>query len=212
MKDRMKFAGSVLILFVTLTLAGIFFISGFMSDYVWLNVILTVVYMLICGGASFYTGLQRGTADCKYTRLIEKQMKERSYQPDENEKQKFFRKEKGFVAGGIAGSLGILAALVCLFCFGHVPSILTVITRFILGTYLCVFQFIPDVGAWIYLPMALLWPALVGIGYLRGPKMWEKTVSSIEKAKKDKLRKINRDRKKKKLQKELEKHQSYSSK
>lgn len=202
MKDRMKFAGQVLILFITLTLVGIFFISGFMSDYVWLNVVLTVVFMAVCAFGSFYTGLQRGTADCKYTKLIEKQIAERSYQPDETEQKKLYHKEKGFVAGGIAGCLGILCALVCLFCFGHVPPILTVITRFVLGIYLCVFQFIPDVGAWIYLPMALLWPALVGIGYLRGPAMWDKTVESIEKAKKDKIRKINREKKKKKQQRE----------
>ncbi|GEM_PF-1443126 len=202
MKDRMKFAGQVLILFVTLTLVGVFFISGFMSDYAWLNIILTVVFMLICAAASFYTGLQRGTGDCKYTKLIEKQIAERNYQPDENEKAKFFHKEKGFIAGVIAASPAILIALVCLFCFGSVPTGLTVAARFILGIYLCVFQFIPDVGAWVYLPMSLLWPALVGIGYLYGPKMWDKTVASIEKAKKDKIRKINREKKKKKLQRE----------
>ena len=46
MKDIAKFAGTTLLLLLTLTLVSLVFIQSFMGDYEWLNIALTVVYSL----------------------------------------------------------------------------------------------------------------------------------------------------------------------
>ena len=75
MKDIAKFAGTTLLLLLTLTLVSLVFIQSFMGDYEWLNIALTVVYSLAVLAAMVYDGLQRGTQDCKYAALMERQQR-----------------------------------------------------------------------------------------------------------------------------------------
>ena len=112
MKDIAKFAGTTLLLLLTLTLVSLVFIQSFMGDYEWLNIALTVVYSLAVLAAMVYDGLQRGTQDCKYAALMERQQRERGHEITAAERARMYRPAKGWAAGflGMAPLLLIVRA------------------------------------------------------------------------------------------------------
>lgn len=198
MKDVLKFSGATLLVLVTLTLVGMVFIQSFMGDYEWLNITLTVVYSLAVIAATLYDGLQRGTQDCKFESLMKKQEKERGYVISPEERARMYQPAKGFIAGLLAASPALLLAIATLFFGSETPLGLTLSVRVALGAFLGIFQYTKDLLPWLYVVVALIYPLCVGLGYLGGPWMWKKQVEMMEKAKKEKRRRVNRRRKVKK--------------
>ena len=111
MKDILKFTLSAFLMPATLTLVSVVFIQAFMSDYDWINLLLTVLYSLLVVAAALYEGMQRGAKDCKYRNLMQRQMEERGYVMNAEEASRCYLPYKGFVAGLIASSPSILLAL-----------------------------------------------------------------------------------------------------
>ena len=56
MKDILKFTLSAFLMLATLTLVSVVFIQAFMSDYDWINLLLTVLYSLLMVAAALYEG------------------------------------------------------------------------------------------------------------------------------------------------------------
>ena len=79
MKDTLKFAGSTLLLLVTLIMINMIFVQSLTGDYDWFNILLAVIFTLVVLAAAVYDGLNRGAKDVKYTRMMERQMTERGY-------------------------------------------------------------------------------------------------------------------------------------
>jgi hypothetical protein len=198
MKDILKFTGTTLLMLVTLTLVGVVFIQSFMGDYEWLNMTLTAIYSLAVIAAAFWDGLQRGTQDCKFSALMNRQAQERGHEINQGERARMFRPQKGFLAGLLAASPAIVLSVLALIFQGPEHLWSTFVTRIALGAFLGVFQYVEALLPWLYLPVALLYPLCVGVGYLMGPKMWDRQVKLMEKAKKAKRRRVNRKKKAKK--------------
>ena len=85
MKDILKFTLSAFLMLATLTLVSVVFIQAFMSDYDWINLLLTVLYSLLVVAAALYEGAQRGAKDCKYRNLMQRQMEEQQKELEEKE-------------------------------------------------------------------------------------------------------------------------------
>ena len=85
MKDILKFTLSAFLMLATLTLVSVVFIQAFMSDYDWINLLLTVLYSLLVVAAALYEGVQRGAKDCKYRNLMQRQMEEQQKELEEKE-------------------------------------------------------------------------------------------------------------------------------
>lgn len=197
MKDIAKFAGTTLLLLLTLTLVSLVFIQSFMGDYEWVNITLTTVYALVTLAAMVYDGIQRGVQDCKYAALMERQEKERGHVLTQAERARMYNPQKGWLAGFLGMSPLLLLAIVAV-CFGqNAPVLLTLFVRVSQGTVLGAFQYVEDLLPWFYLVAPVVFALCVGIGYLTGPKMWARQVKMMEKAKKEKRRRVARRRKKK---------------
>lgn len=197
MKDILKFAGSSLLMLATLILVNMVFVQSLMGDYDWLNILLTVLFTLIVLAAAVYDGLNRGAKDCKFTAMMEKQKNERGYVMNETEAQRLYKPFKGYAAGLAASVPAIVLSLLSMILAGKNSMMLNVLTRISLGEFLGLFQYMEGALPWAYLPLALVYPALMGTAYLFGPKMWAHQVELMEKAKREKLRKVRRRRKKK---------------
>ena len=198
MKDILKFTGTTLMMLVTLTLVGMVFNQSFMGDYEWLNMTITVVYSLAVIAAALWDGIQRGTQDCKFSQLMDRQAQERGHEITKAERDRMFQPMKGFLAGLLAASPAVIMAILALFLADTDHLWVTLVTRVTLGAFLGVFQYVDALLPWLYLPVALLYPLCVGVGYLMGPKMWERQRRLMEKAKKAKRRRVNRKKKAKK--------------
>lgn len=197
MKDTLKFAGASFLMLATLILINMVFVQSLMGDYEWLNILLTVVYTALVLAAAIYDGLNRGARDSKFSALMEKQKAERGYQIKPAEVQRMYHPAKGITAGLIASAPAIMLSVIALFFAGNVHTWLTVASRLCLGEFLGLFQYTSDALPYLYLPLSLVYPACVGVAYLFGPKMWARQVAQMEKAKREKRRKVNRRRKKK---------------
>ena len=197
MKDIAKFAGTTLLLLLTLTLVSLVFIQSFMGDYEWLNIALTVVYSLAVLAAMVYDGLQRGTQDCKYAALMERQQRERGHEITAAERARMYRPAKGWAAGFLGMAPLLLIAVVAVACGQEPPVLMTLCVRISQGAVLGVFQYVDGLLPWFYLAAPVVFALCVGIGYMAGPKMWARQVRMMEKAKKEKRRRVARRRKKK---------------
>ena len=197
MKDIAKFAGTTLLLLLTLTLVSLVFIQSFMGDYEWLNIALTVVYSLAVLAAMVYDGLQRGTQDCKYAALMERQQRERGHEITAAERARMYRPAKGWAAGFLGMAPLLLIAVVAVACGQEPPVLVTLCVRISQGAVLGIFQYVDGLLPWFYLAAPVVFALCVGIGYMAGPKMWARQVRMMEKAKKEKRRRVARRRKKK---------------
>ena len=197
MKDTLKFAGASFLMLATLILINMVFVQSLMGDYDWLNLLLTVVYTALVLAAGIYDGLNRGAKDCKFTALMEKQKAERGYQIQPAEAERLYRPAKGVAAALIASAPALALSVASLFFAQHAPVWLTFLTRLCLGEFLGVFQYVEGALPWLYLPLALVYPACISVAYLFGPKLWARQVAQMEKAKREKRRKVNRRKKKK---------------
>lgn len=197
MKDIAKFAGTTLLLLLTLTLVSLVFIQSFMGDYEWLNIALTVVYSLAVLAAMVYDGLQRGTQDCKYAALMERQQRERGHEITAAERARMYRPAKGWAAGFLGMAPLLLIAVVAVACGQEPPVLVTPCVRISQGAVLGIFQYVDSLLPWFYLAAPVVFALCVGIGYMAGPKMWARQVRMMEKAKKEKRRRVARRRKKK---------------
>ena len=197
MKDTLKFVGASFLMLATLILVNMVFVQSLMGDYDWLNLLLTAVYTALVLAAAIYDGLNCGSRDCKFTALMEKQKAERGYQIKPEEAQRMYRPAKGITAALIASAPAIVLSVVSLFFADNAPVMLTFLTRLCLGEFLGLFQYVSGALPWLYLPLALIYPACIGVAYLFGPKLWARQVAQMEKAKREKRRKVNRRRKKK---------------
>ena len=197
MKDIAKFVGTTLLVLLTLTLVSLVFIQSFMGDYDWLNLTMTAVYTLATLAALFYDGLQRGTQDCKYAALMEKQVQERGHVLSDTEKQRMYRPVKGWAAALLSMSPLFILAVVAIAFGGNQPILLTLIVRVAMSAVLGVFQYVEALLPWFYIAVPLVFAVCVGAGYACGPKMWARQVKMMEKAKRDKRRRVSRRRRKK---------------
>ena len=179
----------------TLTLVSVVFIQAFMSDYDWINLLLTVLYSLLVVAAALYEGMQRGAKDCKYRNLMQRQMEERGYVMNAEEASRCYLPYKGFVAGLIASSPSILLALAAVIAGKSAPVWLNIAARISLSAYLSLFQYVEALLPMLFLPLALVYPLCIGLGYLAGPRLWKRQVEQMEKAKREKRRKVNRKKK-----------------
>ena len=198
MKDTLKFAGSTLLLLVTLIMINMIFVQSLTGDYDWFNILLAVIFTLVVLAAAVYDGLNRGAKDVKYTRMMERQMTERGYVMTEKEKERLFKPSKGFIAGFIAGAPSIVLSILSMILnVDGTNWVMNLLTRTSLGHFLGIFAYAEALTPWIYLPLALVYPLVLGIANTNGPKMWDYQVKQMEKAKREKRRKVNRRRKKK---------------
>ena len=197
MKDTLKFAGATFLMLATLVLINMVFVQSLMGDYDWLNLLLTVVYTALVLAAAVYDGLNRGAKDCKFTALMEKQKAERGYQIQPAEAERLYRPAKGFTAALIASAPAIVLSVLAMFFPTDASLWITPLVRLSLGEYLGLFQYVEGALPWLYLPLSLVYPAVCGAAYLYGPRLWARQVEKMEKAKRDKLRKVKRRRKKK---------------
>lgn len=197
MKDTLKFAGATFLMLATLVLINMVFVQSLMGDYDWLNLLLTVVYTALVLAAAVYDGLNRGAKDCKFTALMEKQKNERGYQIQPAEAERMYRPAKGVTAALIASAPAIALSVLAMLFTAEAPLWITPLVRLSLGEYLGLFQYIEGALPWLYLPLSLVYPAVCGAAYLCGPRLWAHQVEKMEKAKRDKLRKVRRRRKKK---------------
>ena len=195
MKDILKFTLSAFLMLATLTLVSVVFIQAFMSDYDWINLLLTVLYSLLVVAAALYEGAQRGAKDCKYRNLMQHQMEERGYVMNAEEASRCYLPYKGFVAGLIASSPSILLAFAAIIAGKSAPVWLNIAARISLSAYLSLFQYVEALLPMLFLPLALVYPLCIGLGYLAGPRLWKRQVEQMEKAKREKRRKVNRKKK-----------------
>ena len=192
MKDIAKFAGTTLLLLLTLTLVSLVFIQSFMGDYEWLNIALTVVYSLAVLAAMVYDGLQRGTQDCKYAALMERQQRERGHEITAAERARMYRPAKGWAAGFLGMAPLLLIAVVAVACGQEPPVLVTLCVRISQGAVLGIFQYVDGLLPWFYLAAPVVFALCVGIGYMAGPKRWARQVRMMEKAKREKRRRVAR--------------------
>lgn len=197
MKDILKFAGSSLLMLVTLIMINMVFVQSLVGDYDWLNILLTVIYTLVVLAAAVYDGLNRGAKDCKFTATMERQKEQRGYVVNAVEAQRLYQPAKGYAAGLIASIPAIVLSVLAIIFSGSDGLMLGVLTRISLGEFLGLIQYMDGILPWGYLPLALIYPAVMGTAYLFGPKMWAHQVAQMEKAKREKLRKVRRRKKKK---------------
>ena len=198
MKDIVKFALSSLLLMATLTMINMVFVQSLTGDYDWLNALVTVIFVLVVLAAAAYDGVVRGAKDCKYTDRMKKQETERGYVMNKAEEEKLFKPSKGFIAGALAASPAIVMVIICMiFNADGMSWILNFLTRMSIGHFLGIVLYVEELTPWIYLPLALAYPAVLGLAYTFGPKLWVKQQADMEKAKREKRRKVNRRRKKK---------------
>lgn len=198
MKDMFKFAVSSLLMLVTLIMINMIFVQTLTGDYDWINVLLAIVFTLIVLAAAFYDGINRGAKDSKYTAMMEKQQRERGYVMSAAESEKLFKPVKGLYAGLIIAAPAVILSVVCMiFNADGMNWVINFLTRLCLGHFLGLFVYVEKLMPWIYLPLSFVYPAVMAVGYTFGPKLWEKQIEQMEKAKREKRRKVNRRRKKK---------------
>ena len=198
MKDAIKFAMSSLLMLVTLIMVNMIFVQTLMGDSDLFNAVLAVIFTLVVLAAAAYDGINRGAKDCKYTAMMEKQQRERGYVMNKAEEEKLFNPGKGLIAGLILAAPAVVLSLVCMiFNADGLNWVINFLTRMSLGHFLGVIVYMENLTPWIYLPLALVYPAVLAVAYTFGPKLWEKQLAQMEKAKREKRRKVNRRRKKK---------------
>ena len=167
-------------------------LSRFLSVNAW-NTKIGFGFVPVVLAAALYDGLNRGAKDVKYTRMMERQMTERGYVMTEKEKERLFKPSKGFVAGFIAAAPSIaLSVLSMIINIDGTNWVMNLLTRISLGHFLGLFTYMENLTPWLYLPLALVYPVAMGVAYTYGPKMWDYQVQQMEKAKREKRRKVNR--------------------
>ena len=147
--------------------------------------------------AMVYDGLQRGTQDCKYAALMERQQRERGHEITAAERARMYRPAKGWAAGFLGMAPLLVLAVVAVACGQEPPVLVTLCVRISQGAVLGIFQYVDGLLPWFYLAAPVVFALCVGIGYMAGPKMWARQVRMMEKAKKEKRRRVARRRKKK---------------
>lgn len=198
MKDILRFAGSTLLMQITLIMINMVFVQTLAGDSDLFNMVLLVIFTLVVLASAVYEGVNRGAKDCKYSKMMERQQAERGYVVSDKEKEKFFKPSKGIAAGMIASAPAIVLSLISMIVNSNDAIWLAFATRISLGEYLGLFSYTEDLVPWIYLPLSLIYPAVMGVAYTFGPKLWARQQEQMEKAKREKRRKVNRRRKKKK--------------
>ena len=190
----MKEVGRVALRFLFIMALGdiltMVFAAAVLGDFQWLAILMTVLLLLAIFYVGFLEGASVGRKDRMYQATMEKQEEERGVQPTKEEKSRFFHAQKGFAGAFLAASPGILLSLLMLFLprGGELYATLTPILRLFLGMYLGLYAYIEGLMPYIYLPLALIMPLLMGFSYCYGPKLYDKMMKQLEENKRKRRR------------------------
>ena len=184
MKDIIKFSLNVLKMYGASVLIALLFSNIVASENTAFRIFGTVATLLVLVALGFFEGGARGEADAQNARILENREKERGIAPTELELQKNFYPWKGFLCGLLGVSPVVLVSLFMLVApllfsaESVVFAWLTVVTRVLLLPYLGLF---PMEGAvtWMYLPVSLIFPLIIGVSYLMGPRRFSKMIKQM---------------------------------
>lgn len=187
MKDVFRFALRAFALLAGGTIITLAFTSAVLSDTAWVAAVMTIVLILAIAYLAFQEGTLKGRKDKMFEASMLRQEQERGLAPTKEERTRFFIPWKGFVGALIAASPMILISIVILFVDkGAQP--MTMILRFVMAIYIGTFNWLDALMPYVYLPLALILPIVMGFGYLYGPRLYEKMLKQIDDSKKKRRR------------------------
>lgn len=190
MKEILRLAGVFLVLMVMGTAITMLLFAAILSDIRWLSVLLTIVLLLSIYYVSFLEGAVEGRKARMFEATMRRQEQDRGVAPTEAEKARFFAPWKGFAAAYIAALPGIVLSILMLFLApgSQLYFDMTPIIRLILSLYMGTFSWLEGLMPYIYLPLSLVLPSIIGLGYLFGPKFYDRMMKQIEESKRKRRR------------------------
>lgn len=190
MKDILRLAGISLVLMIATSILTLLLTSVILGDIVWLSIAMTVLLLVSILYLSFLEGAVEGRKARMFQVSMERQEKERGLAPTEEEKSRFFKSWKGFAGAGIAALPGILLALFMLLCprTSDLYITMTPVVRIVLSLYMGLFGWAEGLMPYLYLPLALLLPFVIGLGYANGTVFYDRMMKQIEESKRKRRR------------------------
>lgn len=197
-------------------------VSGNETLSIVVNSLVLVASLMFC----YANGASLGESEITYGELLEKRMA-KGYTPLVEDKAQCYNRKRGVLATLLGMLPWLIMAIVVLVSgkdFVHVvveekpdylfPAAETVVVsthesidvaaRIAFAAFMGWYQFIDAVGPGVldywFLPMSMLYPLAIFVGYLTGPMQHKKKLKMIEEGKKKKLRKIRADQRRKKRQ------------
>lgn len=183
MKDTIKFALNCLMMYGAAVIIALLFSSLVASDNTFFSVLGIIATLLVLVVLAFFEGGSRGEADSAFEKRLQDREKERGEAPTPAERERFYYPWKGAVASLLSVSPLILLSIFMLFY--PVPAaedavfIGTVIIRALLWPFLGILSHFSVQQTWIYLPLSLVFPAVVSVGYAMGPKRFSKLLRQM---------------------------------
>ena len=197
-------------------------VSGNETLSIVINSLVLVASLTFC----YANGASLGESEITYGELLEKRVA-KGYTPLAEDKAQCYNRKRGVLATLLGMLPWLIMAIVVLVSgkdFVHVvveekpdylfPAAETVVVsthesidvaaRIAFAAFMGWSQFIDAVGPGVldywFLPMSMLYPLAIFVGYLTGPMQHKKKLKMIEEGKKKKLRKIRADQRRKKRQ------------
>lgn len=201
-------------------------VSGNETLSIVVNSLVLVASLTFC----YANGASLGESEITYGELLEKRVA-KGYTPLAEDKAQCYNRKRGVLATLLGMLPWLIMAIVVLVSgkdFVHVvveekpdylfPAVETVVVsthesidvaaRIAFAAFMGWYQFIDAVGPGVldywFLPMSMLYPLAIFVGYLTGPMQHKKKLKMIEEGKKKKLRKIRADQRRKKRQQQPE--------
>jgi hypothetical protein len=202
LKDTVKFALTSLGIYMIVVVFSFF--GGTLVDNLFFRIVSFVVVILALLGFAFFEGGTKGEADSALARRLAKRKEEKGVEPTQDELGRCYKPWKGPVAAFGSMSLFILLALYMLIApYANWPYLTwqTYLMRGILFPYATLFP-VPVEGdgnaalsiTWFYLPLTLLYPTAISIGYLMGPKRFAKFLRTMHDNQEKRRRRLNKKR------------------
>ena len=197
-------------------------VSGNETLSIVVNSLVLAASLMFC----YANGASLGESEITYGELLEKRVA-KGYTPLAEDMAQCYNRKRGVLATLLGMLPWLIMAIVVLVSgkdFVHVvveekpdylfPAAETVVVsthesidvaaRIAFAAFMGWYQFIDAVGPGVldywFLPMSMLYPLAIFVGYLTGPMQHKKKLKMIEEGKKKKLRKIRADQRRKKRQ------------
>ncbi len=182
MKEIIKPALLALSMYGLMVLVAFMFTGTLLADNMFFRWLSFALVFALLNGVGFFEGGTRGEADSAFERRILKREADRGEPPTQEERRRFFKRWKGVAFGLLGLSPVILFALYMFICglSGLLPegNWQTPVMRILLWPYITLFP--ADISrTWYYLPLSLIFPASIAVGYLMGPKRFAKLLRTI---------------------------------
>lgn len=190
MKEVWKIALRSVLVMAAATMLTMAFASAVLADIEWLGAVMTIVLLAVVFYVGFLEGALQGRKDRMYQASMQRQQQERGIEPTPEERTRFYKAWKGFAGAFLAASPGILLSAFMLFVApeSELSGLLTPVVRLVLGVYLGAFGWMEGLMPYAYLPLSLLLPAMIGLGYTYGPVFYEKMMKQIAESKRRRRR------------------------